>query len=699
MKKFYIVVVFLHLSLFSYSQYQIINYTTYNTGENSLGSNTIYLIDEDPVSHEMYFSCIDGIMKLNNGEYEPVQPPLYLGWYGSIDIELSNHREFDLDINGNLWFGINDSIYRYNNTQIESFPIPTITSNFNDVLCDQQGNVWIARSNGLFKFDGTNLIAFTTLDGLLSDAIYCLYEDDNGNIWAGSNLGMDKYDGTIWKSYSNQQGINWSNNQSSVQCISEDINGTIWIGGREVAYLSGENFELVYPDSVLSVGFDLYNINSIACDQSGTLWFGTNDFGIFFKSGNSWERYTEQNGLGSNQVRSIFVDSQDRVWVGQEAGGLNILENGTWMNISTNSGLAENFVFDIFEDTTQSMWFSSTHGLSFFDHTSWSSYFTKYTYGVIGDVKYNFDMNLCVGGELGQFYKRENNVWDTIFFVSGFDFTSDYSGDYWIATGTSTIHFSEQPYTIDYYTTTEGLPSNRCYCIERDSSGNIWVGTQNGIAKFTGTNFSTVTIPNDDFGNRIYDIRTDYDNNVWFASDHGAAKYDGNSNWQFFFQGDGLAGNVVQDFEISSDSSIWFACFGGVSILSDSILNSITKEDGLISNYIYCIEEDHLGNMWFGTWKGVSELMADTTNSNGIHFSQQDNNLNLYPNPASNKLYFKSGDSGIVKIYSLSGQVLLETNMLPGQNQMDITSLQPGNYLLQAVGNKRSRVGKFVVLR
>jgi len=44
-------------------------------------------------------------------------------------------------------------------------------------------------------------------------------------------------------------------------------------------------------------------------------------------------------------------------------------------------------------------------------------------------------------------------------------------------------------YTQKIFTSEDGLPQNRCRAIVQTSDGFIWIGTQDGLARFNGTVF------------------------------------------------------------------------------------------------------------------------------------------------------------------------------------------------------------------
>src|SRR4030042_2294090 len=55
------------------------------------------------------------------------------------------------------------------------------------------------------------------------------------------------------------------------------------------------------------------NVNDVAKDDEGNLWFATSA-GVSCYNGDSWETFTEEAGLIDNYVNAVFHDRQDNLW-------------------------------------------------------------------------------------------------------------------------------------------------------------------------------------------------------------------------------------------------------------------------------------------------------------------------------------------------------------------------------------------------
>ena len=70
--------------------------------------------------------------------------------------------------------------------------------------------------------------------------------------------------------------------------------------------------------------------------------------------------------------------------------------------------------------------------------------------------------------------------------------------------------YSQKPEWLSYNTSTSGLPSNRVLSITIDGSGNKWVGTERGLAKFDGTNWTVYNSKNSALpSNEVHSIAID----------------------------------------------------------------------------------------------------------------------------------------------------------------------------------------------
>ncbi|MCI0697310.1 T9SS type A sorting domain-containing protein [candidate division KSB1 bacterium] len=181
------------------------------------------------------------------------------------------------------------------------------------------------------------------------------------------------------------------------------------------------------------------------------------------------------------------------------------------------------------------------------------------------------------------------------------------------------------------YSEPHGLSSYFISAIVEDNHTNIWVGTDKGVNRFDGrewTIYSRVkgeAIIDDD----IKTIAKDREGNLWIGTANGLSKIDPESDlrdpqsWKNYDSDNtkgGLVTNLITAVLEDSSGNIWVACFrGGLSIANpkprlgqDPLLDpknwTIVKSttDQLPSLRIFALEKDNNSNIWIGTSAGAS---------------------------------------------------------------------------------------------
>ena len=144
---------------------------------------------------------------------------------------------FREDRAGNLWIGFNGSgLARFRDGRFTVF-----TTNdglpagwIKDLYLDHAGRLWIASSQeGLSRIDDPaaehpRFINYRTDNGLASDSVWCITEDEGHRIYVGTSRGVDRLDpesGHL-RHYTQADGLA----QNEVQVAFRDAHGSLWFG-------------------------------------------------------------------------------------------------------------------------------------------------------------------------------------------------------------------------------------------------------------------------------------------------------------------------------------------------------------------------------------------------------------------------------------------------------------------------------------
>ena len=148
-----------------------------------------------------------------------------------------------------------------------------------------------------------------------------------------------------------------------------------------------------------------------------------------------------------------------------------------------------------------------------------------------------------------------------------------------LAAGLSAGALQAAPYYyFEHYTTHEGLPSNTIHCTYQDRYGFVWIGTRDGLCRFDGYDFRSLSESEE--GSLVdlasMDIDEDEDGLLWFTTSSGVGFYNPVTGEVKSF---GRLGDAIC-FHLKADrkGSIWFA---------GDKLHRYIKETGAFQDYTF----------------------------------------------------------------------------------------------------------------
>jgi ligand-binding sensor domain-containing protein len=159
------------------------------------------------------------------------------------------------------------------------------------------------------------------------------------------------------------------------------------------------------------------------------------------------------------------------------------------------------------------------------------------------------------------------------------------------------------------YLRTETLPSENVTSIICDSTGNVWVGTAGGIARFNGEGWESFNKKQGMAGNNVRQMCLDLTGRIWAfiygnIGLQGMACYDG-EEWTSYIPGKDLPeGNIISDLhDFAQTNAILtrsgFAWFNGRKWTVPG------KEQGLEGNRFYFFKPDGSGHFWVASDLGL----------------------------------------------------------------------------------------------
>lgn len=216
----------------------------------------------------------------------------------------------------------------------------------------------------------------TVEDGLPHNWIYDLYQAEDGRIFVGTwGGGLLVIDGDEWLTYKKSDGLH----SNAVTCIREDQTRQIWVA-------TDQGLNILSDNRLTNGGLAGKSLLNLAVDKNNQIWVGCwraaiSGGGLFRWDGQSWGAFTTRDGLPGQEILKVFQDSRGRIWVGTyEYGmgaGVGCYDGLQWLNYSKSNGLIDDCVYSMFEDPQGNLWFGTVGGVSIFDGTGWHALTTK----------------------------------------------------------------------------------------------------------------------------------------------------------------------------------------------------------------------------------------------------------------------------------------------------------------------------------
>jgi signal transduction histidine kinase len=154
-----------------------------------------------------------------------------------------------------------------------------------------------------------------------------------------------------------------------------------------------------------------------------------------------------------------------------------------------------------------------------------------------------------------------------------------------------------------------------------DAAGNIWIGLNDGVARYRTDTFALFKTANGMPLGRIVDIRTDAARRLWLASAHaGLIRVDDTSvdapTFTRYTTAEGLSSNSLELITEDLQGRLYVATARGIDQV-DPITGAIRQfsaEDGLAAGTILAATRDRTGALWFGSANGLSRFVPISPN-------------------------------------------------------------------------------------
>jgi len=294
-------------------------------------------------------------------------------------------------------------------------------------------------------------------------------------------------------------------------------------------------------------------------DQSGTLWFGTNHYGLIRYANDTLEYLADSAGITTGRINGIKEGADGILWVATDGEGLFKYDPSTrysarhgFSQLSTKDGLPQNEIWSMTMGRDGVLWIGTMNGLCAYDGRTFTTIELPATTAVDSLIQLAPTRIMCILED------SQGRIWFGRDGDGLFLFDAKETGS---------------PRTFKHYTVQDGLPDNSVTGIMEDSKGRLWIGTNfSGVSLFDPsavaekgtkafTNFTKDGVIEGIEAGAFYEDRSGH---IWFAAEHhGVYRYDGTSFTNYGIK-DGLSSGGIITMMEDREGRFWFGGLGGL---------------------------------------------------------------------------------------------------------------------------------------
>ncbi|WP_425497770.1 ligand-binding sensor domain-containing protein [Lysobacter arvi] len=284
-------------------------------------------------------------------------------------------------------------------------------------------------------------------------------------------------------------------------------------------------------------------------------------------------------GLPSNQIQAITEDRDGYLWIGT-ADGLARYDGKEFRVWRVEDGLHDNDIWSLHVDARNRLWIGTREaGLAMLDRTR-----QRLTF---------YDRAHTPGMGSDQVWSIASTPDDAI----------------WFGTSPGGLHRLAPDGTLTRFMPIAGdahsLPGDEVGHLVVTPSGDLWVGTLNGAARWTGSGFERV--PDEHLASlQINGITADADGTLWFGTANGVTRRHPDGRFERAPWPDGNGADVLQVLLRDRHGRYWLDILKGLGYAKDGGVDVVPlysqATQGLVRPSWTTAYEDRQGGVWFASY-------------------------------------------------------------------------------------------------
>jgi ligand-binding sensor domain-containing protein/signal transduction histidine kinase len=153
------------------------------------------------------------------------------------------------------------------------------------------------------------------------------------------------------------------------------------------------------------------------------------------------------------------------------------------------------------------------------------------------------------------------------------------------------------------------MRASKINCLLADK-GQLWIGTDNGLARWTGGNLVPTDLPPPLHHGQVLAMVRDRESNIWIGSAAGLFRFDASGVFERNDAQDVPTGGVTAAF-VDREGNLWTGSTKGLDQFRESAFTSFSQREGLPSDNGGAVYGDQEGRTWFAPSGGGLYRLED----------------------------------------------------------------------------------------
>ncbi len=486
-------------------------------------------------------------------------------------------------------------------------------------------------------------------EGLSQSHVTNIKIDKYGYVWVATQDGLNQFNGYEFNILKQQLNDTNSLPNNYIHCLikkdeflwfgTNRVLGNINTKTKKIQKINRNNYPKLRGYIFTNIGFDYF----------GSLWALSEKHGINIidlKTKNI-EIISELNGY--SDFSTLFVDSTKTIWIGTKSGKVLMSKQPykTFIEIK-NDNLEINANINSFQQAKNNKIYVCTESGIYSINDKKINYlsdFSELRYQNISSVYQENENKIWIGSkDFGLFLLTNENNRQRLY------------------------QYKKNPYNKS------SLCDNHITYLYGDLSGCIWVGTENGVAKFDTykQGFTTITLSNSPseglIDHTVWSFNEDSLHQIYIGTKKDLTLYNANKNKYYHFLRHQNKNHYLLSIYVENPNKIWCGYDDGLYILTiNSFTNYNFKKINFIDNTqpsntrVYQIVNADEVNLWIGSRQGLSLINKKTLEFSFYSHSDDENSLGegsvkVIYRDLSGKIWLVTSNQGLYNIINKGGK-------------------------------------------